>query len=996
VLVDPAQESILALEERETWRIPGLQRPVHVVRTELNIPHIYAASEEDLWRVQGFVQARDRWFQFELARRLAQGRVAELLGPLGLEIDLQSVGQGTRFVTRRLADRLDDRQRRQFEAFAAGINAWIEEARAGRLPAPSELETLAPLLGAENPTDIMEPVALIDVVAFVGFLVFQLGFETTDLLREAVRQSVPELYEAEAPLASLRTAGALRDIVEYVAPAVAVASADFAPAASSRSLPAPGTGPAARPSVVSAPALRLDAAWRSRLVERHERSQRWLRRGPTRDHGSNTWAANNLLTGGNGTLLAGDGHLSLGVAPFFYQMGRHLAPFGDGSIDEVGLYFPGAPVMGVGTNGRVAWSQTYLYGDITDYYALPVGLNSAGEPATWEGDGTQPLTRIEETYEVAAVLGAGGTQTWARWETAEGLWLADIEGDRLDSARDPSPGPGRAVVTMQGDWIVPRDVDGDGVVTGIFFDYVGFDIGDTYGAVERFGQADDVQSFLDATEGLVAYAGNFVVADRSGNIAYTGYNATPCRRALGLPSDGTPWDAALDPRYVIRGDWRGFRIPLREDGTIDDTRQDSPTECVVPRSQWPTRVNPASGFVLNANNDPAGGTFDNSLFNDPWYLGIGFSTGFRASSIERRLAQLAIDQDATLDSMSALQGDVRSRMGEVFVPHILDALNAARSAGEDTALGARYRLQPARLDEVQDRLQAWAEGGLPARSGVSTFYQVQTDADRRDAVATMIFNEWLRRFNRVVLDDEGIDLVFSPSPNELRLLLLQRMLELRGPAGEEALGSWNPETGESVFFDILDTPEVETSREMVVQAMLDALDALSSRGRTPDTGGFGTEDMDQWLWGLRHQVRFRSVLVEFAGDNAAVGLIAGAFSIDTERLPLAPELPSGDPRAGLTWFPRHGDLFAVDAPNYLLTGDDYFYSSGPVMRMVISLTPQGVTGRNILPGGQSGLIESPHFADQAELWLGNRTVPMRLTVDQVVAGATHRETFTAP
>ena len=48
---------------------------------------------------------------------------------------------------------------------------------------------------------------------------------------------------------------------------------------------------------------------------------------------------------------------------------------------------------------------------------------------------------------------------------------------------------------------------------------------------------------------------------------------------------------------------------------------------------------------------------------------------------------------------------------------------------------------------------------------------------------------------------------------------------------------------------------------------------------------------------------------------------------------------------------------------------------------------------NILPGGQSGLTDSPYYADQAALWLGNETWPMRTTVDQVIAGATGRETF---
>ena len=65
----------------------------------------------------------------------------------------------------------------------------------------------------------------------------------------------------------------------------------------------------------------------------------------------------------------------------------------------------------------------------------------------------------------------------------------------------------------------------------------------------------------------------------------------------------------------------------------------------------------------------------------------------------------------------------------------------------------------------------------------------------------------------------------------------------------------------------------------------------------------------------------------------------------------------------------------------------------PVMRMVISLNDGRVEGQNIIPGGQSGVTASEHFDDQAGLWLGNQTVPLRFHVEDVVAGATGREVF---
>ena len=48
---------------------------------ERGVPHIRAESETDMYRALGYVHAQDRLFQMEMVRRLAQGELAEVLGP---------------------------------------------------------------------------------------------------------------------------------------------------------------------------------------------------------------------------------------------------------------------------------------------------------------------------------------------------------------------------------------------------------------------------------------------------------------------------------------------------------------------------------------------------------------------------------------------------------------------------------------------------------------------------------------------------------------------------------------------------------------------------------------------------------------------------------------------------------------------------------------------------------------------------------------------------
>ena len=65
------------------------------------------------------------------------------------------------------------------------------------------------------------------------------------------------------------------------------------------------------------------------------------------------------------------------------------------------------------------------------------------------------------------------------------------------------------------------------------------------------------------------------------------------------------------------------------------------------------------------------------------------------------------------------------------------------------------------------------------------------------------------------------------------------------------------------------------------------------------------------------------------------------------------------------------------------------------MRMVFHLTEDRVTGRNIIPGGQAANTEDPHFADQAALWLGNQTLPVRYHIDELLDGIVSSERFIA-
>jgi penicillin amidase len=986
--------------------LPGLDEPAFVVFTESNVPHVYAETREDAARVLGYVMARDRYAMMDLARRLAQGRLAALLGQDALQTDLESRGMGMTRVARAMTERLTEAQRRRFSAFSEGVNAYIEAVDRRQADPPKEHELAAQLLyGTANVAELMEPFSVEDVMAVGATVTYQLGFENGDVDRERAARRLQDAFEGQ-PLAERRSGGAW-DLYRRVTPINGYRSGsewgletreDAGGSAAALTL-RPGGGHT-RPQWMP----ELATPMLERLSSRLGRMEDRLGRNHPAGFGSNAWAVRGENTADGAAILAGDGHLGLQIPSLFYRMGLDTALVGDGNTQQVGLAFPGVPLMAVGTNGQVAWSQTQFFGDITDWYREEIVLDGQGVPeaSMFQGE-RRPLSRIEEQYEVAdieALDSEGRTETWTRFETFDGRMIASIEGREVDA--DATPGEGESIVNVMGDFIVPADTDGDGTITAVSFDYTGLEGPNFALSLDDWGHASTVREMYEASDALVAYSQNIIAADHTGSVLFTPYQVMPCREYLTREDDGS-WAPGANPRRLIDGTrFRGFDLPLTDAGRVDEEAgQGDPHRCVVPFDEYPAVIDPERGYVVSANNDPGDMAADNSLTNDPWYIGGPWHEDFRATRIADRIEATAGEVDE--DSTAALQADVRSPLGAMFTPLILESVQAARSALEgnppdgsaEARLAARWEQAGEDYQRFAERMRAWRDAGYPARSGVETFYTDASQSDREHAVATMLFNAWLGAFMDKALDDEPLPAgIYTPTGGAGRMRMLKRMLEGRGRGNPLDMPSWNPETEESAFFDVLGTEPIETSEEITIGAIDDALAFLRSEPSGPGRGGFGNDEWDTWRWGRRHHVTFTSLLADFLGsEQQQLATLVEQFSITPETLPLAEELSEGDFRAELPGFPRPGDNFAVDAANPGFSAQDFTFDAGPVFRMVIALRGEETTGRNIMPGGQSGRPDSDHFADQAAMWLANDATPMRLTPEQVAEGATARETF---
>ncbi|MGI8314120.1 penicillin acylase family protein [Halobacillus mangrovi] len=145
--------------------LEGLQKPVEVTRDGDGVPHIEAENSQDLFKAQGYVQAQDRLFQMELARRQASGTLSEVVGEATVNQDKYFRTLGLRRAAERSLKVYSEDAVNILQAYADGVNAYIKEAKEeNRLPPEFALMGISP-----------DPWTPIDSLTIGKYMAFDLG-----------------------------------------------------------------------------------------------------------------------------------------------------------------------------------------------------------------------------------------------------------------------------------------------------------------------------------------------------------------------------------------------------------------------------------------------------------------------------------------------------------------------------------------------------------------------------------------------------------------------------------------------------------------------------------------------------------------------------------------------------------------------------------------------------------------------------------------------------
>ncbi|MGD9598884.1 MAG: penicillin acylase family protein [Steroidobacteraceae bacterium] len=307
-----------------TLAVAGALAPIALDRDSRGTVTVTGESRAALAFGLGFAHAQDRWFQMDLARRLAAGELAELFGPVALAQDRKARLHRFRRVARAVVAELAPAERVVLEAYVRGVN----EGLASLASRPWEYW----LLGA-----VPVPWRAEDSVLVVHSMWWQLQYH--DFAAEARREALTEALSRQ--LGPERAAAALAFLL---------------PAGSEWDAPADPAAPAA----VAAAVPGADVWWPSR---QHRAIAALPAADDARGIGSNNWVLAGRLSASGSALVANDMHLGLDVPAVWYRARLRTR---DGRYDLNGVTLAGVPALVAGSNGHIAWGFTNSYGDWLD------------------------------------------------------------------------------------------------------------------------------------------------------------------------------------------------------------------------------------------------------------------------------------------------------------------------------------------------------------------------------------------------------------------------------------------------------------------------------------------------------------------------------------------------------------------------------------------------------------------------------------------------------
>lgn len=299
--------------------IDGLDNKVTVNYDAELIPHIFAQSDIDLYKAQGYITAKHRLWQMEFQTYAADGRLSEIIGKAALNFDRQQRRKGMGYGAEQTIIKVkeDPETYAYLEAYAEGVNSYIKQLKKNDLPVEYKLLDYEP-----------EPWTVKKTALLLMYMTQDLAGRDNDLeYTNMLRMFGKERFDLLFP-----------DFFDEVDPVV--------PKGTDWSF--------IDESMTSVPENKTPLDTILKTVDK-----------PHPDNGSNNWAISGQKSYSGNPILANDPHLGLNLPSIWFVMQLSTPEY-----NAFGATLPGALGIISGFNNHISWGETNATRDVLDWYKV--------------------------------------------------------------------------------------------------------------------------------------------------------------------------------------------------------------------------------------------------------------------------------------------------------------------------------------------------------------------------------------------------------------------------------------------------------------------------------------------------------------------------------------------------------------------------------------------------------------------------------------------------
>ena len=290
---------------------------VEVYFDDYGVPSVFASNDSDMFKVAGYIGARDRLFQMSFMKYAYKGHLSLVLNDSLIAEDTFLRTLGFEKIAKKTLAKVPPSTLQHLQDTCFGINAYIQTL------APSEFPLEFKLIGIDK-LPIFEP---LDIVALSTMMAWELqGGWDSELFFGAINEQLGPDYLAEI-------------LPSYKEEYVRIASNNV-----------------------------LLKSYQQFASD--TKDLRNLFKTDRHGYGSNAWAVSGNKTASGKPLLANDPHLAYNQPPWWYEIRLKSDNFNFGGY---GLY--GFPLPVIGHNEHIGWGFTNVMTDDMDFYIESLNEN---------------------------------------------------------------------------------------------------------------------------------------------------------------------------------------------------------------------------------------------------------------------------------------------------------------------------------------------------------------------------------------------------------------------------------------------------------------------------------------------------------------------------------------------------------------------------------------------------------------------------------------------